>query len=47
MFKEPELINLFKRMASFYIESYPNDKESVERFLRWVLKQWGYQDGNT
>jgi hypothetical protein len=47
MFKETDLINLIKRMVSIYLESYPEDKEPVERFLRWVLQQWGYRDGQS
>ena len=27
MFKEPELIDLIKRMVSIYLESYPEDRE--------------------
>jgi len=44
MFKEPELINLIKRMIAMYSESYPEDKEQLERFQRWVLNAWGYKD---
>ena len=47
MFKEPELINLVKRMISIYLESYPEDREQLERFQRWVLKAWGYEDGQS
>jgi hypothetical protein len=45
MYKEPELIKLVKRMIALYLESYPDDKEQLERFQRWVLKAWGYEDG--
>jgi hypothetical protein len=47
MFKEPELIGLIKRMIAMYIVSYPDDKEQLERFQRWVLKAWGYEDGQS
>lgn len=47
MYKEPELIKLIKRMIALYLESYPDDKEQLERFQRWVLKAWGYQDGQS
>lgn len=47
MFKEPELIALIKRMVRIYLESYPDDRESLERFLKWVLKAWGYNDGDS
>lgn len=46
MFKEPELIQLIRRMIALYLESYPDDREQLERFQRWVLKAWGYEDGN-
>jgi hypothetical protein len=45
MYREPELIKLIKRMIAMYLESYPDDKEQLERFQRWVLRAWGYQDG--
>jgi hypothetical protein len=47
MFKEPELIKLVKRMIALYLESYPDDREPLERFQRWVLKAWGYEDGQS
>jgi len=47
MFKETDLIALIKRMANIYLESYPDDREAIERFVRWVLQQWGYKDGKS
>ena len=47
MFKEPELIGLIRRMINIYLESYPNDREQLERFLQWVLKAWGYENGKS
>lgn len=47
MFKEPELIGLIRRMINIYLESYPDDKEQLERFMRWVLKAWGYDNGKS
>ena len=47
MFKEPELIGLIRRMINIYLESYPDDREQMERFLCWVLKAWGYEDGKS
>jgi len=47
MFNEPELISAIKRMVAIYLESYPADKEELERFQAWVLRQWGYQDGKS
>lgn len=46
-YSETELINLMKRMIAIYVESYPNDKEALERFQRWMLQQWGYRDGQS
>lgn len=47
MFKETDLIALIKRMSNIYLESYPDDREQIERFVRWVLQQWGYKDGQS
>ena len=47
MFKEPELIKLINRMIAMYIESYPDDRGQLERFQRWVLRAWGYEDGQS
>jgi hypothetical protein len=47
MFKEPELIDLMKRMITIYLESYPADEEELKRFQIWVLRQWGYRDGQS
>lgn len=46
-YSETELINLMKRMIAIYLESYPDDKEGLERFQRWMLQQWGYRDGQS
>lgn len=46
-YSEPQLIDLMKRMIAIYLESYPDDKEELERFQRWVLQQWGYKDGQS
>jgi hypothetical protein len=47
MYKEPEMIQLVRRMIALYLESYPDDREQLERFQRWVLKAWGYEDGQS
>ena len=41
-YSEKELFEIFRRLAKFYIEGYPQDKESIERFLRWSHHQYGY-----
>jgi len=46
-YTEPELIRLIKRLVRMYVERYPEDKEPVERFLSWILQQWGYEDGKS
>jgi len=30
-----------------YLESYPDDRKGLERFLRWAHLQYGYQYGNS
>lgn len=42
-FSEHEVFEMMQRMSKLYLESYPDDRESVERFLRWVYSQWGYR----
>ena len=46
-YSEAELIDLIKRMVSIYVESYPADKEELNRFQIWVLNQWGYKNGQS
>jgi hypothetical protein len=43
MYTEAQLIEMVSRLAKIYLESYPDDKESLERFLRWSYSQWGYE----
>ena len=33
------------RLARLYLESYPDDRDGLERFLRWAHVQYGYQYG--
>jgi hypothetical protein len=42
-YTEPQLFEIFTRLATIYLESYPNDQESIERFLRWAYLQYGYR----
>ena len=44
MYTEPEMMEIFGRLAKIYLESYPADKESIERFGRWVYAQYGYKN---
>lgn len=46
-YTESELIDLTKRMIAIYLESYPADEEELKRFQTWMLRQWGYSDGQS
>ncbi len=43
--KQPEVFQTINRLARLYLESYPEDCEGLERFLRWAHVQYGYQYG--
>jgi hypothetical protein len=47
MVTESQMIEHLRRMTAIYLESYPDDRESIERFMRWTLKAWGYEDGQS
>jgi len=47
MYTESEMIDTVNRLIRIYLESYPDDQESLERFLQWVYSQYGYEHGNT
>jgi hypothetical protein len=47
MYTEPEMIDTVNRLIQIYLESYPDDRESLERFQQWMHAQYGYQHGNT
>ena len=42
MYTEPQLFETLNRLARIYLESYPNDRTELERFLRWAYLQYGY-----
>ena len=42
MYTEPQLFETLNRLARIYLESYPNDRTELERFLRWAHLQYGY-----
>jgi hypothetical protein len=42
-YTEPQLFETFDRLAKIYLESYPEDREALERFLRWAHIQYGYK----
>jgi len=41
-YTESELFKTLRRVADLYLESYPEDKEALDRFLRWTHSQYGY-----
>ena len=41
-YTESEMFEVLRRLARIYLESYPNDREALERFLRWAHVQYGY-----
>ena len=44
-YTEPEIFEIVNRLTRVYLESYPNDREDLERFLRWAHAQYGYKYG--
>ena len=46
-YTEPEIFEMINRLAKIYLESYPEDREGLERFLRWAHYQYGYKYGNS
>jgi len=45
-YTEPEIFQIINRLAKIYLESYPEDQQGLERFLRWAHAQYGYKYGN-
>lgn len=43
MYTEPEIIQTVDRLARIFLESYPENKQEIEQFLRWIYSQYGYQ----
>lgn len=46
-YTEPQLIETLNRLIKIYLESYPDDKEGLERFCRWAYAQYGYTYGQS
>ena len=46
-YTEPEMLEALNRLAKFYLESWPDDREQLERFLRWAYNQYGYTYGQS
>jgi hypothetical protein len=47
MYTEAQIFEMLNRMVRIYLESYPDDQEGLERFLRWAHSQYGYQYGKS
>ena len=41
-YTESEMMETLRRVSKMYLESYPEDRDELERFLRWVHSQYGY-----
>ena len=41
-YTEPEMFQVFNRLIRIYLESYPDDKEELLRFMTWSYTQYGY-----
>ena len=46
-YTEPQMFETFDRLVKIYLESYPDDSEVLERFLRWAHTAYGYRYGNS
>lgn len=46
-YTEPQVFETLSRLARIYLEGYPDDKEALERFLRWAHLQYGYEYGKS
>ena len=42
-YTETQMFATFDRLVKIYMESYPADREALERFLRWAYHQYGYK----
>ena len=42
MYTEPELSQQVARLAEIFLESYPDKRDDIETFVRWVYSQYGY-----
>jgi len=46
-YPESEIFETINRLVKIYLESYPEDQQGLERFLRWAHSQYGYKYGNS
>ncbi len=47
MYTESEMLETVNRLIKIYLESYPNDQQSLERFVKWIYSQYGYEHGKS
>jgi len=47
MYTEHEVFETLTRLVRIYLESYPDDRTGLERFLRWAHSQYGYEYGKS
>ena len=43
MYTESELVQAIDRLSKIFLESYPENSEQIETFVRWIDAQYGYQ----
>jgi hypothetical protein len=46
-YTELEMFENLNRLVKFYLESWPDDRDQLERFLRWAHNQYGYVYGQS
>jgi hypothetical protein len=46
MYTEPQMLETVQRLIRIYLESYPDDQHSLDRFQQWLFTQYGYRHGN-
>jgi hypothetical protein len=44
-YTETEMFEVMRRLSRIFLESYPKDREQIERFMRWAHEQYGYTYG--
>lgn len=42
-YTETQVFELMRRLTRIYLESFPNDREQLERYLKWAHRQFGYE----
>lgn len=47
MYTEAQTFEMLNRMVRIYLESYPDDRAELDRFLRWAHSQYGYVYGKS